>query len=46
LEGLTRTKKHLDALSKLMQAALTRMFLVIEEFGYSPGNPPPDSRVN
>jgi hypothetical protein len=41
-EGLTRTKKHFDALSKLLAAALTRMFRVLEELGYSPDNPPPD----
>jgi hypothetical protein len=46
LEGLARTQKHLGALSKLMEAALTRMFVVLEELGYSPDNPPPDSRVN
>jgi hypothetical protein len=46
LEGLTRTKKHLEALEKLIDAALARSFLVLERLGYSPDNPPPDSRVN
>jgi hypothetical protein len=46
LEGLTRTKVHLEALTKLIDAALTRTFLVLERLGYSPDNPPPDSRVN
>src|ERR1700683_422844 len=30
LEGLTRTKMHLEALHKLVDAALTRSFLVLE----------------
>jgi hypothetical protein len=46
LEGLTRTKLHLEALYDLVQAALMRSFLMIERLGYSPDNPPPESRVN
>ena len=46
LEGLTRTKMHLEALIKLIQNAETRSFLVLERLGYSPDNPPPDSRMN
>jgi hypothetical protein len=46
LEGLTRTKMHLEALRKLVEAALNRSFLVLERLGYSPDNPPPDGRVH
>jgi hypothetical protein len=46
LEGLTRTKMHLETLHKLMEAALSRSFLVLERLGYSPDNPPPDGRIN
>jgi hypothetical protein len=46
LEGLTRTKMHLEALYKLVDAALMRSFLVLERLSYSPDNPPPDSRAN
>ena len=46
LEGLTRTKQHLEALEKLIDAALMRSFLVLERLGYSPDNPPPNSRMN
>jgi hypothetical protein len=34
LEGLTRTKKHLEALEKLIDVALVRSFLVLERLGY------------
>jgi hypothetical protein len=34
LEGLTRTKKHLEALEKLIDAALARSFLILERLGY------------
>jgi hypothetical protein len=46
LEGLTRTKKHLEGLEKLIGIALTRSFLILERLGYSPDNQPPDSRVH
>ena len=46
LEGLTRTKIHLQALVELTNAALSRSFLVLEELGYSAENQPPVSRVN
>jgi hypothetical protein len=46
LEGLSRTKKHLVALAKLIDTALSRSFLVLERLGYSPDNPPPETRVN
>lgn len=42
LDGLVGTKEHLQALVKLIEVALTRSFLVLEQFGYSPDNPPPD----
>lgn len=46
LEGLTRTKKHLEQMTATVDAALMRTFVVLERLGYSPENPPPDSRLN
>jgi hypothetical protein len=40
LEGLTRTKLHLEALHKLLDTALMRSYLTLEQLGYSPDNPP------
>ncbi|MCA1470864.1 hypothetical protein I6F09_23545 [Bradyrhizobium sp. IC3195] len=46
LEGLTRTRMHLETLHKLVDAALGRSFIVLERLGYSPDNLPPDGRVH
>ena len=46
LEGLSELKAHLGALVKLSDVALNRSFLVLEQLGYSPENPPPTSRAN
>jgi hypothetical protein len=44
LEGFCNTKDHLTALVDLVDAALTRAFLVLDGLGYGPENPPPDKR--
>ena len=46
LDNLTKTQQHLAALRKLVDVALQRSFLVIERLGYSPDNPPPESRAH
>jgi hypothetical protein len=46
LEGMTRTRLHLEMLHNLLQAALHRSFLVVERLGYGPGDSLPDARVN
>jgi hypothetical protein len=46
LEGLTRTRLHLESLHRLVDTALGRSFLVLERLGYSPDNLPPDGRVH
>jgi hypothetical protein len=46
LESWCRTKQHLKALVKGLEAALARSFLVLDRLGYTPDNPPPDSAVD
>jgi hypothetical protein len=45
LEGLTRTRLHLESLHKALDVALSRSFLIIERLGYSPDNPPLDTPI-
>jgi hypothetical protein len=42
LEGLCHTKQELSDLAKLLDVAISRIFLVLERLGYDPDNPPPD----
>jgi hypothetical protein len=42
LEAYCLTKKHLEHLIELLDAALNRSFLVLERLGYSPDDPPPN----
>jgi hypothetical protein len=44
LDGLIGTKEHLESMIRLLETAIVRSFLVLERLGYSPDNPPPDSR--
>jgi hypothetical protein len=46
LDGLTKTKRHLDGLTETVSAALHRMFLAVERHGYGPDNPPPDTPIS
>jgi|SRR6266516_3614768 hypothetical protein len=41
LENLCFTKDHLKTLVEMLDAALSRSFLMVERLGYSPHNPPP-----
>jgi hypothetical protein len=43
LEAFASTERHLAALVKMVNAALTRSFLIVERLGYSPHNPPSGS---
>ena len=45
LEDGVKPKSILKALVKVCEAALMRSYLVLEPLGYSPENPPPDTRV-
>jgi hypothetical protein len=46
LDGLTHTKRHLQALAKMIDTVLHRHFIVLERLGYEPDNPPPDAKLN
>jgi len=46
LDGWCELKAHLHGLVKLSDIALNRSFLVLERLGYSPENPPPETKVN
>ena len=39
---LARAKAAVGGLQKLLNAALTRSYVVLERLGYTPDNPPPD----
>jgi hypothetical protein len=43
LDGWCKTKAHLQELFEICEIALKRGFLVLEQLGYGPNNPPPDS---
>jgi hypothetical protein len=45
LENWSVLKKHLKRLIEIVDCALGRSFLVLEELGYSPDKPPPDTAV-
>ena len=46
LEGWCITKEHLKTLTKMLDMVTARSFVVLERLGYTPDNPPPESRVN
>jgi hypothetical protein len=46
LDGLTKTKEHLEALASMVSTVLHRHFIVLERLGYDLDNPPPDVKVN
>lgn len=45
LDGICVTKDHIEALVKMLDAALTRSFVVLERLGYSPDFPPSEHAV-
>ena len=42
LDNMIRVREHLKALARIIDAAVMRGFLVLEELGYGPDNPAPD----
>ena len=45
LEGLARTKRHVEALHALLNATLMRSFAVLERCGYGPDNESSETAV-
>jgi hypothetical protein len=46
LNAFSSTKEHFLGMVKMLDTALDRSFIVLERFGYSPDNLPPETKLN